>query len=121
MQARLLGINAEGLLVFADRFVPTVALEQQVAEKTVPPCRLAIQMCATIRQAGGKIQVLVAKLEPSFALIRIERCELAELVCRISEVFLTQIGRSQRLARLTVRRIQLQRALKKRPCFLGRA
>src|SRR5258708_547346 len=89
MQTRLLRICTEGFLIFPGSFVPTAAFEQQIAEEAVSPGRLAIQVRATISQAGREIQVLVTQLEPSFALIRVEGCEQAEFVRRSSEVFLT--------------------------------
>src|SRR5438046_4291087 len=89
MQSRLPGIHGNRFLVFLDGFVPAAALEQQVAEKTVSPCGLGVKMRATIREACGQIQVLVTKLEPSLAFIRVERGHLAEFTRRAAKVFVS--------------------------------
>src|SRR5205807_9026438 len=112
MQAWLLRIGREGLFVFLRGLIPTAALEQQIAKKTVAPCRLAVQVRAAISQTRREIQILVAKLEPSFTLVRLELRKLAKLFCSAAKIFLRQIARSQSLACLAIGRIQLQRVLK---------
>src|SRR5256885_721530 len=70
-------------------------------------------MRATESQASSEIEILMPEREPSLGLIGIEHGYLAELGGGAAKTFLAEVTSSQRLMGFAVRRIELQRALKK--------
>ena len=100
---------------------PTAALKQEITEKAVSPGRLAIRMRSPICQTSSQVQVFVPEFEPGVGLVGIKKGDLTELLSGAPEVFLAQVRRSQRLMGLAVRRIKLQRTLKKRNGLFWRA
>src|SRR5258708_32395194 len=111
MQAGLPRLNANRLQVLSRGIVPTVALKQEITEKTMPPCRLFIQMSSPVGQTSSQIQVLVSEFEPGLALVGIKHSELTELFSRAWEVLLAQACRSHSVAGLARARNELQRTL----------
>src|SRR5258706_13398584 len=121
MQAGLPRLNANRLQVLSRGIVPTVALKQEITEKTMPPCRLAIQMRSPVGQTSSQIEVLVSEFEPGLGLVGIKHGDLTELLSRPSELLLAQVCGGQSLARLPVGRIELQHTLEVWNCLLRRA
>src|SRR5438445_436807 len=121
MQSGLPGLGVERLPVFLYCIFPTAALKQEITEKAMSPGRLTVQVGSPIGQTSRKIQVFVPEFEPRLSLVGIKDRDLAKLLSRTSKVFLPQVTRSQGLACLAVRRIELQCLLKERNGLFWRA
>ena len=88
MQAGLFRVSAERLPIFLGGVFPTASLQQEIAEKTMPPGRLAVQARSAKCQTRRQIQILVPEFEPGFGFVRVERRHISELFGRGTEVLL---------------------------------